>query len=603
MAADCIAKPMKLFPRILFVLFLVACGGGGAHAAASDALSALIEQREEDYLRRHPSAAITRGDRRYLDRFETNLTDEYLVEERRLHSEYAERLGAIDRDALSEDEQLSYDILRWELETQAGYLARSLPEILQLIPVNQMWGPPLDFAREMQWSSIYPFNTAEDYEKAIARMEGFARWIDQAIVKMREGMARDVTLPRVIVERVIAQVAPLSDPDIEASEFMGPITNMPDSITGRDRERLRAAYRDAVAQTVIPAYDRLRRFLSGEYLEQARMTVGLSAMPQGREIYLQNIILFTTTAMTPEEIHAIGLAEIARIEADMERVREAAGFIGTLDEFKTFLRNDEMFEFADGEAMLEEFARIKNTVESALPGLFDDIPEAELEFRFVPDYAAASSPAAFYSQPARDGARPGLIYLNAYDLPSRPVYTADALFLHEGLPGHHLQVSLAIENEAIPEFRRYGGYTAFAEGWGLYAETLGAELGLYADPYRAFGGLSFEAWRAARLVIDTGIHWFGWTRDEAIAYLLEHTALTETDAVAEVERYIAIPGQALAYKIGQRKFLELRRRAQEALGAAFDIRDFHDAVLGAGAMPLPLLEARIERWITQETPR
>lgn len=597
------ASGRALILAMLFGLIATILLPPPALAAASDEFAALLEDRDEDFLRRHPSLAIARGDRRYLDRFEENLTGEFLAESQRLNDGYAARLDAIDRALLSEEDRISYDVLRWEFEIAEAYLSGPAAEMSQLIPLHQMGGAHLDFAREMQWSSIYPFNTAEDYERAIRRMGGFARWIDQAILRMREGVARGVTLPRILVEKVIAQVTPLADPDLDNSDFLGPVTNMPETITGPDRERLSEAYRRAIEETVVPAYARLAAFLSDTYLGQARETIGLSDLPGGRDFYLLLIRDQTTTEMTPEEIHALGLSEIARIESEMERVKTEAGFDGTLAAFKDFMGTDPRFRFSDSDAMLEEFERAKGTVDENLLTLFETSPASELEFRFVPDYAAPASAAAFYTAPAAEARRPGLIYLNTHDLPLRLSYTADALYLHEGIPGHHLQLSLSIEHEALPAMRRFGGPTAFVEGWGLYSESLGKNLGLYADPYREFGGLSFDAWRAARLVIDTGIHWFGWTREQGIEFLLAHPALTETEAIAEVERYIAMPGQALAYKIGQQKFFELRDRAREELGEDFDIRRFHTALLDGGALPLPILEAKIERWIDAEQPQ
>jgi uncharacterized protein (DUF885 family) len=324
------------------------------------------------------------------------------------------------------------------------------------------------------------------------------------------------------------------------------------------------------------------------------------AIPTGRDFYLYLVRHHTTEELTPEAIHAIGRTEIARLTQEMEQAKADAGFAGTLSEFRAFLRSDPRFTFADEATMLAEFKRIDAQVAAEVPRLFGALPKADLEFRLIEPYAAPSRAAAEYAAPSADGRRPGIFYLNAFDLPSRPSYAAEALSLHEGRAGHHLQSALAVENRTLPRFRRYGVPTAFVEGWALYAESLGEELGLYGDPYKKFGRLSFEAWRAARLVIDTGIHWHGWTREQGIAYLMAHTALSELDATAEVERYIALPGQALAYKIGERKFTELRARAERELGARFDIRRFHDALLKDGAMPLPILEAKINRWIAAE---
>ncbi len=595
--------PRLIWPCLISAFLLSLCFLPSAPvmaAAAADGLEALIEDIDEDFLRRHPSAAIARGDRRYLDRFEEDLTAENLAEGRQLNREYNQRLEAINRLDLSQEDQLSFDILAWELESTRRFLAVPVAEYFQRLPLNHMFGPHLNFARAMQWASRYPFNTPEDYERAILRMDGFSNWIDQAISKMREGAAYDVTQPRIVVENLIEQVTTLAETAIDESDFLGPIANMPDTIEGQDRARIASAYRDALATSVLPAYARLRDFLVDEYLIQARNSIGLSAVPVGRQIYLLLVQSATTLALSPEEIHAIGLEEIARIELEMESAKNESEFIGSLDAFRAFLRSDPMFKFSNEDAMRAEFERVRLVVEENLDLLFENAPSSALEFRFVEDYAAPAAAAGYYSPPTPDGSRAGIVYLNSYYLPSRPTYTSDALQLHEGIPGHHLALSLAIENEALPNFRRFGGPTAYHEGWGLYAETLGDGLGLYQTPYRKFGQLSFEAWRASRLVIDTGIHWYGWTAEESVDYLLAHTALSETDAIAEVERYIAIPAQALSYKIGQRKLLELRARAQEQLGEAFDIRAFHSAVLNDGAMPLSILEEKIDRWIANE---
>jgi len=597
-------KPVVIAPCLLPAWLALACltfacllAAFPVEAAPADELEVLINSVDEDFLRRYPSAAIARGDRRYLDRFEEDLTAEHLAEGRQLNRQYLQSLAAINRLELSQEDQLSFDILSWELENTGRLLTVPIAEYFQRTPLNHMFGPHLSFARDMQWASRYPFNTAEDYERAIQRMAGFSNWIDQAILKMREGIAHDVLLSRIVVENLIEQVAPLADTEIDESDFLGPVANMPETIAPGDRERVAQTYRDGLASSVLPAYARLRDFLRDEYLIQARSSIGLSALPNGRQIYLLLVESETTLAQSPDEIHAIGLEEIARIELEMENAKNEAEFRGTLDTFRDFLRDDSRFKFASEDLMHAEFERVTSIVEDNLDSLFEKSPSSALEFRFVEDYAAPAAAAAYYWPPTPDGSRAGIVYLNAYDLASRPTYTSDALQLHEGIPGHHFALSLAIENESLPIFRRFGGPTAYHEGWGLYAETLGGELGLYETPYRKFGRLSFEAWRASRLVIDTGIHWYGWTRDESIAFLLAHTALSETDAIAEVERYIAIPTQALSYKIGQLKLLELRARAEEELGEAFDIRAFHSAILNDGAMPLSILEEKIDRWI------
>jgi uncharacterized protein (DUF885 family) len=600
-----VIAPKILSAHLVFACLISACLflAFAAEAAPADELETLINSVDEDFLRRHPSAAIARGDRRYLDRFEEDLTAEHLEEGRQLNRQYLQRLEAISRLGLSQEDQLSFDILGWELENTQRFLAVPVAEHIQHTPLNHMFGPHLSFARDMQWASRYPFNTVEDYERAIQRMDGFTNWIDQAILKMREGASIDVLLPRIVVENLIAQVTPLAETEIDDSDFLGPIVNMPETIGPGEQEGIAQAYRDGLEKSVRPAYARLRNFLRDEYLTQARSSIGLSALPNGREIYLLLVESETTLALSPDEIHTIGLEEIARIEMEMENTKNEVGFLGTLDAFRNFLRDDSRFKFTSEDAMHAEFERVRSVAEDNLNSIFEKTPTSALEFRFVEDYAAPTAAAAYYSPPTPDGSRAGIVYLNAYDLPSRPTYTSDALQLHEGIPGHHFALSLAIENESLPNFRRFGGPTAYHEGWGLYAETLGGDLGLYETPYREFGRLSLEAWRASRLVIDTGIHWYGWGRDQSIAFLLAHTALSETDSIAEVERYIAIPAQALSYKIGQLKLLELRERAEQDLGVAFDIRAFHSAILNDGPMPLSILEKKIDRWIGSEKAR
>ena len=585
------------------VLIVALAGHIPARADAAGDLKQLLQDYDDAGLKLYPSEAMQRGDRRYLDRYEEDLTAAHLAERRQLNTQGRTRLAAIDRKQLSEQDQLSYDIFAWTLADDTEALAPGVAERFQLLPLNQFYGAHLSFAREMQWHSEYPFTTPEDYDHAIARMGGFARWINAAIVKMREGVTKGITQPRIVVERMIPQVEALANANPGDNDFLGPVKNMPASIKDADRARLASAYTRAVDDTVIPAYRRLADFLKNEYLSRARASAGMSALPGGKDMYLTLVHNNTTEKLTPEAIHALGLKEIDRITAEMETAKKEAGFTGSLADFDKFLRADPRFKFRDQAAMLAEFVRVKGVVLAHADTLFPHLPKAPLEFRFFEPYVAPSKAAAEYDPLSGDGSRPGTVSINAYDLPSRPTYTAEALELHEGLPGHHLQLGLQYENKELPAFRRFGGETAFVEGWGLYAESLGPQLGLYTDPYRKFGALSFDAWRAGRLVVDTGIHWLGWTREQGIQYLLAHTALTETDATAEVERYIAIPGQALAYKIGQLEFLSLRARAQKALGAKFDIRRFHDAVLRDGAMPMPILDAKIDRWIAAEKTR
>lgn len=569
-----------------------------AFASATGDLDSLMKDYDEQILTLYPSAALYRGDTRYLDRYEDNLTPEFLAKARALSAEDTARLKAIDRGKLDYQDQLSYDIFAWTMQDQQEGLA--LAETFNMLPLDQFNAVHESFAREMQWRSKFPFNTAADYEKAIKRMAGFAHWIDTAIAQMREGIAKGVVQPRFMVERMIVQADELAAKAPDDDVLMGPVKNMPKTIKGKTRARVTATYRNAVMKTVVPAYQRLAAFLKNEYLPKARDSVGISAIPGGKDIYLYLVKSHTTTDMTPEQIHQFGLKEVARDLKDMEKVKNEAGFKGTLDEFRAYLRSDPKFKFKDADAMKADFERIKAQTAQDIARLFGHTPKTPFEIRPFEAFVAPTKAAAEYNPPSADGSRPGIFYFNTYDLPSRPNYTTEVLELHEAVPGHHFQISIAIENTSLPEFRRFGGTTAYIEGWGLYSESLGKDLGFYTDPYQKFGMLSFDIWRACRLVVDTGMHWMGWSREQAIDYMLANTSLTKTDVTAEVERYIAIPGQALGYKIGQRKWFELRDHAKGALGRKFDIRRFHDEALKDGAMPLSILDAKMERWIQAE---
>lgn len=569
---------------------------------AAQAFALLLADHEEARRSLRRASAIASGEAALPERSEQDRTAR-LDQRRRIVEEEIARLAMIDSAMLSAANRLSYDILSWILQDRRDALEPQIAEISRLLPFNQFYGPHLSFARDMQWYAEFPYTRLRDYQRVIRRMQGFSRWAERSITTMREGVERGITLPRVIVERLIPQIEILAEPDPGKSIFMGPLNAMPHSISGAERERFEQAYRQTVSEVLIPACRNLLVFLREEYLPAARQSIGMSAMPGGRDTYLHLVRSQTTQALLPDAIHAQGLAEVARIMSEMERVKNEAGFAGSLEEFRAFLRTDAQFKFADADAMREMFKDVHERILTRADALFLRLPDAALEFRFIEPYAGASKAAAEYSPPSRNGRRPGIIHLNAHDLPARPAYTVEVLMLHEGIPGHHLQIGLLVENPDLPDFRRRTRPNAFVEGWALYAESLGAELGLYNDPYTKFGELSFDALRASRLVIDTGIHWLGWPRERAIAYLLTHTALTRTDAIAEVERYIALPAQALAYKIGQWEILRLRIQAENALGGDFDIRRFHDALLRDGAMPLPILRANMERWIAQESDR
>lgn len=510
------------------------------------------------------------------------------------------RLEKIDPADMRPQDKLSYQIFHWALEDEQRELAPDIAELPDLLPLNQFDGRQINLPRQIGWQADHPWTRAREYDGAIRRMLDFGQWTDGAIARMREGLKRGIVQSREIVNRVIGQVDMFAVADPDSSDFMQPVKSMPPEISGKERSRIESAYHAGVADELIPAYRRLSVFLKTEYLPHATERPGLSAIPGGKELYRYLVHTETTSDLSPDAIHDLGMKELRRIESGMEKAKEDAGFHGSLTQFRQYLHSDPKFRFKDPGAMLAEFTRVKNTVATHLPDLFATAPKIPLAFRFYDAFAAPTKPAAEYTPGSVDGRRPGTVYLNDWDLPERPTYTSEVLELHEGIPGHHLQVSLALQNTALPRFRRFGEETAFVEGWALYAETLGPELGLYTDPYQKFGALSFDAWRASRLVVDTGIHWLGWSREQAVDFITDHTALSRTEAEEEVDRYTVLPGQALAYKIGELEILDLRTRAKLALGPAFDLKRFHDALLRDGAMPLPVLDQKMSRWIDLE---
>ena len=581
--------------RILIAIGFAGLLAGSAHADAGADFTRLMRDYRAAESKLRPDAS-ERGSERY----DESRSAAALAAQRKLNEDTRGKLASIDASALKGQDSLSYEIFRWSLDDDARGLKPGIAENFQLLALNQFDGAQIIFPRQMQSRAENPWTRPKDYDDAIRRMLRFTNYLDSAIANMREGVARGIVQPRALVIRMIAQAEHFAMGDPDDSLFMAPLKTMPGGIGAADRARIEAAYRETVAGQLVPAYRRLLTFLNIEYLPHARDSIGLSAIPGGKEMYLYLVKSETTSDLTPDAIHALGLADLKRIEAAMEKTKREAGFSGSLAQFRAFLHNDPRFKFQDRVAMLAEFNRVKSTVDAHIGEVFLAKPKANLIFRFYESYIAPDRPAAEYASSSGDGSRPGIVYLNASNLPERPTYTSEVLAMHEGIPGHHMQVAVSRENSALPQFRRFGGETAFAEGWALYAESLGPQLGLYADPYQKFGALSFDAWRASRLVVDTGIHWLGWTRESAIAFLKTRAGLPENEAAEEVDRYIAIPAQALSYKIGEREIFDLRMRAQAALGAKFDIRRFHDAVLKDGAMPLPVLDAKIERWIATE---
>jgi uncharacterized protein (DUF885 family) len=414
---------------------------------------------------------------------------------------------------------------------------------------------------------------------------------------MREGMREGVVQPRILMEKLQPQIDAHIVANVEDSNFYTPVKNMPEDFSPEDRERLTAAYEDKITSTIIPAYQRISNFVGDDYLGAARETVGLYAQPNGVSWYEFMVRLRTTTDMTPEQIHQIGLDEVARIHGEMHSVMEEVGFDGDLKEFFEYMNTDPQFFFEEREQLIQGYRDMSDHISELSKDLFEIFPKTGFEVRAVEPFREKSASGGSYQAGTPDGARAGIFYANAYDLSARPNWAMESLFLHEAIPGHHFQIMIQRENEDLPEFRRFGGFTAFSEGWGLYAESLGKEIGVYTDPYQYFGGLNAELWRSIRLVVDTGIHAKGWSRQQVLDYMYENSAVAEARAVSEAERFMAIPGQALAYKVGQLKIREIRDNVEARLGDRFDVKAFHTEVLRDGAMPLSMLEAKIDRWV------
>jgi uncharacterized protein (DUF885 family) len=568
-----------------------------AAESPSAKLAALFAQSDADSLKRNPLYGLFRGDTSRADQLGEMITDAAFAAEKRAAENELKALAAIDRSALTADEQVSYDTFKWQRETdlagvQPDLLAANLPR-----PIDHFFGFHNFLAELQSGESAAPFKTLKDYEDALKRHDQFALLLDLAILRFRQGMKSGVVQPKLVVNNVIDQLNNLTAGGTDASIMMKPVQKFPDDISAADQARLKLAYAKAVGERVNPALIRLRDFLKVEYLPVAREAPGLGAMPGGPALYRYLVAANTTTNLTPDEIHNIGLSEVARILKGMDAVQANVGFKGDRPAFFTYLRTDPRFKFATAQAMGDAFREVGKRVDLVVGQLFSTLPRSPLEIRPVPPHREKTDAAGSYNGGTPDGKRPGIFYFNAYDLPSRSNYGTETLYLHEAAPGHHFQISLAQENEKLPAFQRFGGNTAYAEGWGLYAESLGPELGMFKDPYQLQGRYEDEMLRAMRLVVDTGIHSKGWGRDQSIEYMLANSSMSRTDAVAEVERYIAIPSQALAYKIGQLTISRLRAKAEKALGPKFNIKAFHREVLMTGALPMAVLEAKIDRWI------
>ncbi len=565
-------------------------------AAKAQRLEALYEQYWEETLERNPLQATFQGDPRYNDRLPNFLTEQSRRESREFTERWLKKIEAIGPEGLTGQARLSYDIfVKGAKDSLEG---ERFPD--HLMPINQFRNIAGFAAQLGSGTSAQPFKTVKDYDNWRKRAAMLPEIMDHAILNMREGMRAGVVPPKALMQKVLPQLDALISDQAEKTLYWGPIKNIPAQFGAEDKARLSAEYKTMIEKDIMPAYKRLRDFIANEYLPACRDSAGMDGLPNGEAWYAYNAYTSTSVRLTPAQIHRIGLDEVARIHGEMRKVMQDVGFKGSLQEFFVYVNTDKKFEFASEEALLAHYRSIEAKLEPGLKRMFNLQPKAGFEIRPTEAFRAASAAGGEYRPPSEDGSRPGVFYVNTYDLPSRKTWDSEDLFLHEAKPGHHFQLALQQELKGLPKFRRFGGETAYIEGWGLYAETIGKELGILTDPYMYFGMLQNELWRAIRLVVDTGFHSKGWTREQVIAYMKENSAVSETDAVSEAERYMAIPGQALAYKIGQLKITELRARAEKALGPKFDIKAFHDEVLKDGSVPLDVLEMKIDRWIAAQ---
>ena len=580
-----------MFARSCCAIFALIFICAETPAAPADDFTALLDEAWEWRVAQYPLLASRLGDRRYNDRW-TDLSIEAFEQRNEVRRDFLRRLRIIDSSALSAKDQLNYDLMRRQLQNDIdAYQFRDY-----LMPINQRGGvQSLDSVAEG-----LRLRTVQDYEDWLTRIGSIPQVIEQTMDLQEEGRKSGYMPPKVLMQRLPPQIDAQLVENGEDSPFYRAFALIPDNIPAEEQERLRNEAKTIIEESLVPAYREFSRYMNDTYLPASRDTIGASSLPNGEAYYEHRARQFTTTQMTPDEIHRLGLNEVARIRAEMQLVIDELEFDGSFQEFLHFLRTDPQFYFDTAEELFDAYLAICKRIDPQLVRLFGKLPRTPYGLRPIPDNIAPDTTTAYYSRPAADGSRAGYYYVNLYRPEVRPKYEMEVLSVHEAVPGHHLQIALQMELPDMPNFRRYTGFTAFTEGWGLYSESLGDELGLYKDPYSYFGALTYDMWRAVRLVVDTGMHYKGWTRQQAIDFFMDNAAKTELDIINEIDRYIGWPGQALAYKIGQLKIMELKAKAQQALRDDFDIRAFHDALLGSGALPLEVLETRMNRWLADQ---
>lgn len=553
----------------------------------------LLKGYGEEGFELDPMIATNAGDSRFNDQFPDFLSEAYKAKKKAYYTKYKNALAEIDDSQLTETERMSKAVLLWDCDINLEAMAFSK----DLMPIDQMWSKNLDFNQFAGGTNAQPFKTVEDYENWLTRVDAYLVWLHAAKEQMKKGMQSGYVLPSSLIVKVIPQFEGLANGTVEDHLYYSPIKLFPENFTESDKEELTTSYTKMVAEKIMPAHKQMAEFLRNEYLPAGRETSAISATPLGDAYYTHQIKKYTTTTMTADEIHELGLREVARIRSEMEKTKNEIGFKGDLDAFFNHVRtNKDLMPFTERSQVIAFYDSIHNVMKPQINKLFGKQPKTPFEVRRTEPFREKSA-AANYNSGSLDGTRPGIFYTPIPDVEKYNVFDKEDLFLHEAIPGHHFQISLAQENDELPDFRKTLWYSAYGEGWALYTESMGKELGLYKDPYQYFGMLSSEIHRAIRLVVDTGIHSKGWTREQAIKYSIDNEAEAEDDITSEIERYMANPGQALSYKIGQLKIIELRERATKALGDKFDIREFHNQVLETGCIPLQLLENKIDSWI------
>ncbi|TMP42794.1 DUF885 domain-containing protein [Pseudoalteromonas citrea] len=564
--------------------------------SANEQMKEIAQSYFDDMIALSPVNGTFVGYAQYNDEFQAPSTPASRSKYVTLVQGYQSKLRAIDKTTLTGQSLISYNILARDLAFSLA--GTQFPSYL--IPINQMFGAHNTFASLGSGASAQPFSSAEDYDNFIARAKQYVIWLDGVEQNMREGIKQGVVLPKVLSAKLLPQFTAHIVDDVEQSVFWQPITNLPNDSTQEQKQHITSAYRNMIEGTLVPAYKKMAKFLETEYLPNSRSSVGLGSLPNGKAWYEYNIEKHTTMKLTAEEIHQTGLSEVKRIRNEMNWVKEQLQFEGDLQAFFVHLRESDEFYFNSPEELISAYEKVKRKIDKRVPILFDIKPKADYVVKAVESFRAESAAGASYSAPAPDGSRPGIFYINTHNLKAQPKFLVETLSIHEAAPGHHFQIALQQEIKGVPMFRKFGGYTVFSEGWALYAESLGKELGLFTDPLMWYGRLVDEQLRAMRLVVDTGLHAKNWSREQAITFMINNSSMAESDVVAEVERYIAWPGQAVSYKIGQFKIQELKGYAQKALGERFDVKAFHRQILTDGAVPMAILERKIKAWVASQ---